>query len=106
MSSDKLKATCTRRWGEGASRWSLYQLEESVLFSESTEVWGYLQIEKKLSTYYIAVRTTWFEYDKRYETQAFPADNVGEVLQYLSLFEERKVFDHDDLMNQHGYEVR
>lgn len=107
MPINKPKATCTRRWdGAGASRWSLYKVTEPVMFSESTEVWGYLHVEKKLSTFFIAVRTLWFEHDKRYETQAFPSDNIGEALQYLSLFEELRVFDHDNLMTQHGYEVR
>lgn len=101
------RATRMNRWVDKAkNQWSLYKLTEPLAFSESEEEWGYLRIEKKLSTFYVAVRTTWFEYDKRFETQAFPSDNEGKPLELLDKFRELRVFDHDDLMKNNGYEVK
>src|SRR5699024_177272 len=86
---NKVEAIRTQQWVDGGqNRWSLYKISEPRQFSEDTEVWGYLLIEKKLATFYIVVRTTWFEYDQRFETQAFPADNLGKPLHYLELFQE------------------
>lgn len=107
MPSNKPKATRINRWsGLGKNAWSLYKLSEPLPFSESEETWSYLMIEKRLSTYYLAVRTTWFEYDQRFETQAFPSDNEGKPLDFLEKFQELRVFDHDDLMRNNGYEVK
>lgn len=104
---NKVKAIRTQQWVDGGrNRWSLYKVSEPRQFSESEEVWGYLYIEKKLATFYIVVRTTWFEYDQRFETQAFPSDNLGEPLHYLELFQELREFNHDDLMRNEGYEVK
>lgn len=95
------------RWADKArNQWSLYKLTEPRAFSESEEVWGYLKIEKKLSTYYLVVRTMWYEHDKRFETQAFPCDNEGKPLDFIQSFQELRVFDHDDLMKNNGYEVK
>lgn len=107
MPKNKVKAIRTQQWVDGGqNRWSLYKVSEPRPFSESEEEWSYLRIEKRLSTSYIVVRTTWFEYDQRFETQAFPSDNVGKPLEYLELFQELREFNHDDLMRNEGYEVK
>ena len=107
MPKNKVKAIRTQQWADkGGNQWSLYKLSEPRAFSESEEDWAYLRIEKKLSTFYIVVRTTWVEYDQRFETQAFPSDNIGKPLELLQLFQELRVFNHDDLMRNNGYEVK
>lgn len=106
MRTDGLAYRMSRWADQGGNQWSLYKCTEPVLFSESEEVWGYLHIEKKLSTFYLAVRTAWFEYDQRFETQAFPSDNEGKPLHLNQLFQELKVSDHDNLMRNNGYEVK
>src|SRR5699024_12384631 len=102
---NKVKAIRTQQWVDGGqNRWSLYQVCEPRLFSESDEVWGYLQIEKKLPTFYSVVRTTWFEYEQRCETPAFAADNTGQPLDCLPLSQAPREFNHAALMTNTKYE--
>ena len=96
----------SKRGDEHGIMWSLYKLKEPVKFSESEEEVAYLRIERKLSSYYLVVRTAWFEYDDRWETQAFPSDDNGKPLDLLDLFTETRVVDHDQFMRMNGYEVK
>lgn len=103
MSSEAIK---TQRWADdrGVSN-SLYKLKEPIAFSEEEDQWGYLLIEKRLSTYYLVIRTLWFEYDKRWETHAYPSDNTGKPLELSQRFQALEAVDHDQLMIDNGYEV-
>lgn len=103
----KADALRVRRWADKAgNQWSLYKISEPIQFSEDEEVYGYLLISRQLATFYLSIRTAWYEYDQRFETQAFPADNEGKPLEFLDLFLEKKVYDHDQMMTDHGYEVQ
>ena len=100
-------ATRIKKFGDNHGiAWSLYKLKEPIKFSHDEEQVGYLLIERKLSSYYVVVRTAWFEYDNRWETQAFPSDDNGKPLDLKDLFTELRPIDHDQFMKLNGYEVR